>query len=115
MVVNEHGGIEGVVTLEDLLEEITGEIYDETDKEEKPIKRIEPRTYLIKGNTELDLINEQLKLDLEEREDSNTISGLILDRLGRIPKKKDKLKIKDIEIIILGSCETYTGAFFCLI
>jgi putative hemolysin len=100
MVVNEHGGIEGVVTLEDLLEEITGEIYDETDKEEKPIKRIEPRTYLIKGNTELDLINEQLKLDLEEREDSNTISGLILDRLGRIPKKKDKLKIKDIEIII---------------
>ncbi len=100
LVVEEHGGIEGLVTLEDILEEITGEIYDETDNEEKPIKKIARNKYMIKGSTELDIINKKLRISLEEKEDSNTIGGLILDHLERIPKKNDELEINKIKIKI---------------
>ena len=100
LVVEEHGGIEGLVTLEDLLEEITGEIFDETDNEEKLIRKIDRNKYIIKGSAELDIINKKLRIALEEREDSNTISGLILDHLERIPKKNDKLELNGIKIKI---------------
>ena len=100
IIVDEHGGVEGLVTLEDLLEEIIGEVYDEDDIIERPIRKIDNKTFLIKGCTELDLVNRKLKLNLEEIEKSTTINGLILDTIGRIPKKGEKINLKKAIAII---------------
>ncbi|MCK5107808.1 MAG: HlyC/CorC family transporter [Nanoarchaeota archaeon] len=100
IVIDENGGLEGIVTLEDVLEEITGEIYDEDDKEEKPIKKSGKGIWNIKGNAEIELVNKKLKLKLREPEDTNTISGLILDELGRIPKKDELININNTNIKI---------------
>ncbi len=83
IVVNEFGGIMGVVTLEDLIEEVVGEIMDETDISEELIKRIGKNLILVHGRTEVRRINEFLKVDLGD--EANTISGLIQEKLGRIP------------------------------
>lgn len=100
IVVDEHGGLDGLVTLEDVLEEITGEIYDEDDKEEKPIKKSGKGIWNVKGNTEIALLNKKLKLKLREPEDTNTISGLIFDELGRIPKKGERININNTNMKI---------------
>lgn len=89
IVVNEFGGIMGLVTLEDLLEEVVGEIMDETDITEELIKRIGKSQILVHGRTKVRRINEFLKVNLDE--ETNTISGLIQDQLGRIPAVGDEV------------------------
>ncbi|TLY14670.1 MAG: HlyC/CorC family transporter [Nitrospirae bacterium] len=98
IVVNEFGGIMGLVTLEDLLEEVVGEIMDETDISEELIKRIGKNQILVHGRTEVRRVNEFLKVNLEE--DANTISGLIQDRLGRIPAVGEELRIGQCRLVI---------------
>ncbi|MBC8443966.1 HlyC/CorC family transporter [Candidatus Woesearchaeota archaeon] len=100
IIVDEHGGVEGLVTLEDLLEEIIGEVYDEDDIIERPIRKIDDKTFLIKGCTELDLVNRKLKLNLKDIEKSTTINGLIIDTIGRIPKKGERIDLKKAIAII---------------
>ncbi|MBR9675660.1 HlyC/CorC family transporter [Candidatus Woesearchaeota archaeon] len=94
LVVDEFGGIGGLVTIEDLLEEIVGEIYDETDKVVKPIKKINATASLVRGDADFDDVNEELelKIPLKEKDDFETISGFILDRTGRIPEEGEKLE-----------------------
>ena len=87
MVVNEFGGIMGLVTTEDLLEEVVGDILDETDVTEELIKRTGKNEILVSGRTEVRKINEFLKVALDKEEDVvfYTISGLIQQHLGHIP------------------------------
>ena len=94
IVVNEFGGIMGLVTLEDLLEEVVGEIMDETDITEELIKRIGKNQILVHGRTEVRKVNEFLKVDLGD--EAVTIGGLIQQELGRIPKAGEE--------IVLGHC-----------
>lgn len=98
VVVNEFGGVMGIVTLEDLLEEVVGEIMDETDITEELIKRLGKNQILVHGRTEVHKINEFLKVDLGD--EAVTISGLIQEQLGRIPKVGDELKIGNCRILI---------------
>jgi len=98
VVVNEFGGVMGIVTLEDLLEEVVGEIMDETDITEELIKRLGKNQILVHGRTEVHEINEFLKVDLGD--EAVTISGLIQEQLGRIPKVGDELKIGNCRILI---------------
>jgi CBS domain containing-hemolysin-like protein len=98
IVVNEFGGVMGLVTLEDLLEEVVGEIVDETDITEELIKRIGKNIILVHGRTEVRKVNDFLKVDLGD--DAVTISGLIQHELGRIPKVGEEVHIGNCRLVI---------------
>jgi len=98
IVVNEFGDFIGLVTLEDLLEEVVGEIMDETDITEELIKRIGKSQILVHGRTEVRRINEFLKVNLPD--DSNTISGFIQDYLGRIPAVGEEVRAGNCRIVV---------------
>jgi putative hemolysin len=88
IVVDEYGGVEGLCTLEDIVEEIVGEIQDEYDEEELLIKNLGSNRYLVDGSAALRYINRRFDLDLSE-EHVNTLAGFVLDSLGSIPEAGD--------------------------
>ncbi|MBM4133489.1 MAG: HlyC/CorC family transporter [Nitrospira sp.] len=98
VVVNEFGGMMGLITLEDLLEEVVGEIMDETDLAVELIKRIGKNQILVHGRTEVRRINEFLKVSLDEK--ANTISGLIQEQLGRIPAAGEEVRAGACRLIV---------------
>ncbi len=98
VVVNEFGGVMGIVTLEDLLEEVVGEIMDETDITEELIKRLGKNHILVHSRTEVRKVNDFLKVDLGD--EAVTIGGLIQQELGRIPKVGEELRIGNCRILI---------------
>jgi CBS domain containing-hemolysin-like protein len=98
IVVNEFGGVMGLVTLEDLLEEVVGEIMDETDITEELIKRIGKNQILVHGRTDIRRINEFLKVELGE--EPVTISGLIQEQLGRIPSIGEELRVGQCRLVV---------------
>ncbi len=94
-VLNEYGATVGMITLEDLLEEIVGEIRDEYDAdEEELIKQIDGRTYLVEGSMKLDDINDELGTSLES-EDYDSISGLIIECLNSLPEDNEEVTLKN--------------------
>lgn len=98
IVLNEYGGAEGLITMEDLLEEIVGEIRDEYDEDEKAlIKTVSENEYLVPGNMKLDDLNDALELALTS-EDYDSVGGLIIGRLDRLPKTGDTVLIGDISL-----------------
>ena len=86
VVIDEHGGIEGIITIEDIIEKIIGEIQDEFDFEEENITRIKDKVYLVNAHTSLEELADNLNLIIPKNEDYQTISGFVLKMLGRIPK-----------------------------
>ncbi|WP_160714520.1 hemolysin family protein [Chitinophaga solisilvae] len=104
-VVDEFGGTAGIVTIEDVLEEIFGEIKDEHDVEEFVEKQIAEKEYIFSGRLELDYLNEKYSLDFPEDE-SETLSGYIINHHETIPKIKDRIIIGDYEFDILNVTDT---------
>ena len=105
-VIDEFGGTAGIVTMEDLLEEIFGEIKDEYDTEEFVEKQISADEYIFSGRLELDYIADKYKLDFRHNEETGTLSGYIISQHERIPKQKDRIIIDDYEFDILNVSET---------
>ncbi len=94
VVVDEYGGMSGIVTLEDLLEEIVGNIYDEFDKkEEEPVIRLENGSYRADGTVTLETLEEELAVTLPESEDYDTLSGLIFSAFTAIPRDGETPKV----------------------
>ncbi len=93
IIIDEYGGTAGLVTIEDLLEEIVGNIFDEYDEEEKEYEIIDDNTYLIRGTADLDDVQELLQVKLPV-DDYETLSGFVIGQLGRIPGRKDKPSIE---------------------
>ncbi len=88
IVVDEYGGTAGLITLEDIIEEIIGEIRDEYDREENPVQKINDNSYMVLGKLSIDELNELLNTNIQpENEDYETIAGLVLNYAGHIPKE----------------------------
>ncbi|NPV82120.1 MAG: HlyC/CorC family transporter [Candidatus Aminicenantes bacterium] len=100
IVVDEYGGVSGLVTMEDLLEEIVGEIQDEYDTEEPQIVAEKPDTYLVQGETEVEDLEELLGRELSD-ENLLTINGLLQQHLGRLPRPGEKLELAGVSFEIL--------------
>ena len=101
IVVDEHGGVEGLVTLEDLIEEIVGEIEDETDiVKPKGYERIDQETIITNGDIEIDEINKIFQTKVPEGDDYATLNGLLHEKLQDIPQAGDKIEVEDLRIVV---------------
>ena len=100
IVVDEHGGVSGLITMEDVLEEIVGEISDESDKVENHITRIKENEWAVLGKSEIDEVNEAIPMNIPESMGYDTFSGYILDQIGRIPTEKEKLSVGDFRVTV---------------
>jgi len=104
-VVDEFGGTAGIVTMEDVLEEIFGEIHDEYDSEEFVEKRLSENEYIFSGRLELDHICEKYELEFPNNE-SETLSGYIINHYEAIPQQKERIIIDDYEFDIMSVTDT---------
>jgi CBS domain containing-hemolysin-like protein len=93
IIVDEHGGVSGLITLEDALEELVGEISDETDKEEPYITPLKSKSWIVLGKTDIEDVNETLGMDIPDSATYDTFSGFILDKLGKIPQENEEIQI----------------------
>ena len=100
IVLDEFGGVEGCVTLEDLLEEIVGEIQDETDTEKPSFQRDGQNAIVTDGDIEIDTINDIFKSNIPPGDDYSTLNGLLHEKLHDMPKEDDKIEIGSLRIII---------------
>ena len=107
-VIDEFGGTAGIITMEDLLEEIFGDIYDEYDvQEESSIdKQIASNEYLLSGRLELDYLQEKYKLIFRKNEETETLSGYIINLHESIPRERDRIIIDDYQFDILKVSQT---------
>lgn len=99
LMVDEFGGVSGLVTLEQLLEEIVGELGDELARTQKIYETIDENTFQIGGSMRIDEANEQLQLGLPEGE-YETVAGFVLELLGHIPKEGDQLKHNNLKLVV---------------
>lgn len=101
IVIDEYGGTAGLITIEDLLEEIVGNIFDEYDDEVLDFEQIDDNTYLLNGMLSIDEVNDIMDIELPEDEmEFDTISGMILSLSGKIPEVGDEVQFEDIHFRI---------------
>jgi CBS domain containing-hemolysin-like protein len=101
IVVDEFGGTEGVITMEDILEELVGEIQDEYDSETPLVERLDDRKYRIQGSAPLVQLNEQLPRPLPEDESYVTLAGMLIEIVGRIPNVGESIEHNDYVFTVL--------------
>ena len=100
IVVDEYGGTAGLITIEDVIEEILGEIEDEYDREEDQFQPLGNGITLIDGRTSIDTVNEELDIQIPQGDDYDSIAGFIVNILGRVPKMGEIVNYKSLKIVI---------------
>lgn len=101
IVVDEYGGTAGLVTIEDMLEEIVGEIQDEFDTDEAKVEQVSPSEAIFDGTVSIDDVNEILAINLESEVDS--IGGYVYDKLGKIPAPGDRIRVDGVGVEVLST------------
>jgi putative hemolysin len=101
IVADEYGGFSGLVSMEDIIEEIVGEIFDEFDVESQPdFVELTPDMYLVDGGMNIDDLAEKLETTFPSEEDYDSIGGFVLSQLGKFPKKGEKLSYQNLTITV---------------
>jgi len=100
IVIDEHGGVSGLITLEDALEEIVGEIVDETDQFEPNIIKLKNDEWRVLGKSEIDEVNNQIPMEIPDSKEYDTFSGYVLDQIGRIPREKEEIPLGDFLVTV---------------
>lgn len=103
ILIDEYGGFSGIVSIEDIIEQIVGDIDDEYDEEDRVIEKVDDRTYIVDGNVYLDDLDDETPVSLES-DNSETIGGFIIDLMGEIPKEDVKyspIRFEDYDFTIL--------------
>ncbi len=100
VVVDEFGGTSGIVTLEDILEELVGEIYDEHDEEEVLVRKIDADTFSVLGEESLSHLFDTLEINTKQEFDSTTVGGFVIEQLGKIPVSGETLTFENLEFIV---------------
>ena len=103
LVVDEYGMVTGLITLEDLIEEIVGEIRDEYDIQDKRVERLPDGSLILDARMDIQEVNQEAGLDLPLTEDSNTLAGFVMKLAGRIPKTGQKIEYKSLILEIMGA------------
>ena len=101
IVLDEYGSFAGIVTVEDMLEELVGEIMDEFDEEEPEVQQIEEGVYLVDARMWVEHINDDLHLNLPLMDSYESIGGLVIDRLGHIPRRGEVVRIEESNITLV--------------
>ena len=98
LIADEYGGTMGIITLEDILEELVGEIWDEHDKVVNDIEKIAEDEYIVRGNANIEKVLEEF--DLEEEYEVNSVNGWVMQQFGKIPKVGESFEYKNLKIVI---------------
>jgi CBS domain containing-hemolysin-like protein len=106
LVVDEYGGTSGIITLEDIMEEIFGEIEDEHDTQEFVERQVNEKEFILSGRLEIDYLNEKYNLNIPEVEDYDTLAGFIIFNYENIPKLNTRVIVKDLHMRILKVSQT---------
>jgi CBS domain containing-hemolysin-like protein len=107
IVIDEFGGTAGLVTIEDVIEEIVGEIQDEYDEESPLIEKINEREFVVKASTPINDANDHLPVALPESDDYETVGGLVISLLGRIPEMYELINLENYSCKILKRSKRY--------
>jgi len=102
IVVDEHGGVSGLITLEDALEEIVGEIIDETDIIEPTIIAVGPGEWRVMGKTEIGEVNDTLQMNIPDTGEYDTFSGYVMSQTGRIPREKEEIPLGEFTAVVMS-------------
>ncbi len=100
IVIDEYGGTAGLVTLEDLIEEIVGSIHDELEAGDKDVQIVDEKNFVVSGQSALDEVNEMLDTNLQSA-DFNTLGGFVFGLFGRMPKVGEQLRYRDLKLEVL--------------
>ncbi len=106
MVLNEYGGVEGVITMEDILEELVGEIQDEYDNEIPFVEQTGDNTYSVIATAAISDINDELPHPIDKDKQYDTLAGYLIDKFGRIPNTHDKLEAEDYQFTVIKKNKT---------
>ncbi len=106
IVLNEFGGTEGIITMEDILEELVGEIQDESDDEIPFVEQVADGLYTVIATASINDINNHLPHPIDEDEEYDTLAGFLMDKFGRIPLTRDKIEAEGYEFTILKKAKT---------
>ena len=98
VVVDEYGGTEGIITMEDILEELVGEIYDEHDEVIEYFKKINDSTMIVDCDADIEDFFEYLDINMKEEYDYNTVSGFVIEHFDQIPTIGDEFEFEDYKI-----------------
>ncbi|MGB4960735.1 MAG: hemolysin family protein [Saprospiraceae bacterium] len=101
IVIDEFGGLDGIVTMEDIIEELVGQIQDEYDNETEIVVQSDPKTYQVIATSAINDINLHLPYAIESIDDATTLAGIIINKLGKIPAINEKIKIGEYEMTVV--------------